>query len=291
MHAFQRMACRGLLLAMAAIVCCGAAGDDRYGIFVVQPDGTGLRKVAEIPDCDYYGCPRWSHDGMQIAFDTRKGKNQAEKKIYLVDADGTNLREFGGQVNCDWSPDDKQIVYSVYDGDEKSGIYVRNTDGTGREFLTDGASPRWNADGTKIAFTDWATLKWFDVASGEVGELIDVKLDQYPFHFDWSRDGRYLAWIGRKIGTRRALYILDTQNPDAELKPRWRTDDYFPGFVSWSPDGKQVAVNADHTIQILEVAGDGPARRVPNLKERAYEPHWSPDGKWLVFARRAVWRP
>ena len=76
------------------------------------------------------------------------------------------MREFGEEANCDWSPDDKQIVCSVYARHrEKEGVYVQNVDGGGREFLVYGSSPRWNKDGSKIAFTDWRTVKLFDVAS------------------------------------------------------------------------------------------------------------------------------
>jgi len=52
-----------------------------------------------------------------------------------------------------------------------------------------------------------------------------------------------------------------------------------------------LAVNADHTIQILDVEGTGGAKRLPGQTARGYEPHWSPDGQWLAFAGRPTWKP
>ena len=270
-----------------------ACGDDRYGIFVIKADGSEVRKVVQVDGYDYHAAPRWSHDGKRLAFDVRKGPDYSEKHIYLVNVDGSGLRPFADQVNCDWSPDDKQIVLCVYDvPGERGGVYVQNVDGGGRQFLTEGASPRWNADGTKIAFTDWRTLKCIDVASGEIEELLNVELDQYPFHFDWSRDGHRLAFIGRVKGQRRALYIIDLNHLDRPLVRRWGNEFvYFPGFVSWSADGKRLAINAAHYIHILDVEGTGSPRRLPGQSMRSYEPHWSPDGEWIALARRPTWKP
>src|SRR5262249_25115442 len=148
-------------LAASCLVCSIAAGgilraDEGHGIFVVKVDGTQLRRIVKVEGYEYHAAPRWSHDGKRLAFDVRNGSDYHLKRIYLINLDGSGLREFGEEANCDWSPDDKQIVCSVYAGHrEKEGVYVQNVDGGGREFLVYGSSPRWNSDGSKILFTDW----------------------------------------------------------------------------------------------------------------------------------------
>ena len=242
-----------LLLAVTWLIATIVGGrallaDDQYGIFVMKVDGSAVRKIVQVEGYDFHAAPRWSHDGKRLAFDVRNGPDYNDKKIYLINLDGTGLREFGEEANCDWSPDDKQIVCSVYAGhSEQEGVYVQNVDGGGREFLVYGSSPRWNADGSKIAFTDWRTVKCFDVASGEQEMLFDVQLAERPFQFDWSRDGRQIGFIARQQGAAtRELYIVNADEFVHELKPRWSTPLSFPGFVSWSPDGKQLAITPEN---------------------------------------------
>ncbi len=199
----------GACLVACLAACHAAAADEGYGIFVVKTDGSELRKVVQVDGYEYHAAPRWSHDGKRLAFDVRNGPDYNDKKIYLVNLDGSGLRPIGFEANCDWSPDDKQIVCSVYGGHrDKEGVYVQNVDGGGREFLVYGGSPRWNADGSKIAYTDWRTLKCLDVSSGEEESLLDVELEERPFHFDWSRDGRRLGFVARQKGapTLRAVH-------------------------------------------------------------------------------------
>jgi Tol biopolymer transport system component len=277
--------CCAALLAAAA----PAAADD-YGIFITNLDGTRVRKVVQVPGYDYHAAPRWSHDGKRLAFDVRKGPDYGRATIYLVNVDGTGLRQFAEEANSDWSPDDKQLVFSVYGGHrEKEGVYVQNVDGGGREYLVYGASPRWNADGSKIAYTDWRTVKCLDLASGEHQNLVGVVLDERPFQFDWSRDGTRLAFIARQHGAKtRELYVINPAEFSRELAPRWATPLDFPGFLSWSPDGKTLAITPGYHIHLLEVDGTGAPQRLPGQTTNSYEPHWSPDGKSIAFARRPV---
>jgi len=56
--------------------------DGRYGIYVMNADGTGQTRIA-----DDYSTPSWSPDGTQIAFSLRG--DDVTRAIYVMDADGS----------------------------------------------------------------------------------------------------------------------------------------------------------------------------------------------------------
>jgi hypothetical protein len=41
-------------------------------IFVMKVDGSEVRKIAEAPGYDDHSCPRWSHDGREMAEQWRR---------------------------------------------------------------------------------------------------------------------------------------------------------------------------------------------------------------------------
>jgi Tol biopolymer transport system component len=76
----------------------GTVGE--YDIWVVRPDGTGLRRVTESPAnrSDYY--PDWSPDGSTLLFERRKLDPAAaggDEALYAVDAA--------------WSPSGNRIAF------------------------------------------------------------------------------------------------------------------------------------------------------------------------------------
>jgi TolB protein len=83
-------------------------------LFVVNLDGTGLRRITPWGLPFFEDAGRWSPDGKTILFDDTKS-------VYVVHPDGTGLAKiplltgtFSRLQNPDWSPDGTKIVLSLF---------------------------------------------------------------------------------------------------------------------------------------------------------------------------------
>jgi Tol biopolymer transport system component len=125
------------------------------GLYVMKPDGTGLKKLSkEMP---YAQSPLWSPEGKEIAF------SGAGEKKYIVNADGTELRELMPNVqdhisSYSWSPNGEKIAFAAVHYRGELDIDEIDADGTGQTNLTSTKTiievePSWSPDGKQIAFT------------------------------------------------------------------------------------------------------------------------------------------
>ena len=143
--------------------------DGEVELYVVNVDGTGLRRLTTVPAA----VADWSPDGRRILFGGTQEEGKGE--IYVVNADGTGLRQLTNNPAQDghakWSPDGKRIVFaSNREQIEEFGpanrwdwpgggldIYVMDADGSNVTRLTDHPEndilPHWSPDGKWISFT------------------------------------------------------------------------------------------------------------------------------------------
>jgi TolB protein len=129
--------------------------DGNNEIYVVNRDGTGLRRLTNHPNIDV--TPTWSPTGNQIAFTSdRSGSPQ----IYIMNADGSGVQRITSESWCDrptWSPAPfNEIAYASRSG---GGFDIRVFDFASRtsRTITDGIgsneSPAFAPNGRHLAFT------------------------------------------------------------------------------------------------------------------------------------------
>jgi dipeptidyl aminopeptidase/acylaminoacyl peptidase len=169
--------------------------------------------------------PRWSPDGIQIAFSATHGANT---DVYSVHPDGSHLMQLTNDPALDqsptWSPDSQRLAF-VSDRDGKSAIYTMLADGTQQSRLTstDGyeSYPAWSPDGQRLAFFRDYVLEIRDLQTNTDTAIITInRVYDALYGLVWSPTGRRLAFtqaIYRSITI--TLIEADGSNPRTLLPP------------------------------------------------------------------------
>jgi hypothetical protein len=89
------------------------------GIYTINPDGSDCQRIL-----NYGSRPKWSPDGQLIAFQEKTEDNDWLSSIFVMRATGQDVRRVTFHNDIDttpayWSPDSKQIVYSLWYWQEK----------------------------------------------------------------------------------------------------------------------------------------------------------------------------
>ena len=247
--------------------------------------------------------------GAQIAFASdRDGDNE----IYVMDADGGNLRRLTNNRHGDgdpvWSPDGKRIAFKSdraghfnRHGWHTHDIYVMDADGSNQQKLTnnpaDDWDPSWSPDGKRIAFTSWRDGPFnievyvMDADGGNLQNLTNnPRDDRNPF---WSPYGAHIVFSARRDGhfenkfsITHEVYVMDVDGGNQRRLTNNRSNDWDP---VWSPDGKRIAFQADRKgnlekfdIYVIDADGGNP-QNLTNHRAWDGSPSWSPDGERIVF--------
>lgn len=250
-------------------------------IYLVAPDGSGLKQLTSSDPGVYNYQPALSPDGTRVAFSSAQSNKSG---INVVAVDGTGLRRLTtNSLSYDsepaWSPDGSKIAF-VRGFDPTVGgianftscgseIYVVGMD-DGREInLTQGlggTDPAWSPDGKRIAF-----------ASSRENYLASNHVENYDIYSMTDEGGD-------------VLQLTMTEENEAE--------------PAWSPDGKRIAYarnylrvnfscgfahtgfDVDPTLNgpdIYVMSSDGSDQNRLTHTENNLEPAWSPDGASLAF--------
>jgi Tol biopolymer transport system component len=177
-----------------------------YHLYVVNADGSGLRRLTFNPKGTYHYQLVWSPDGRTIYV----GR-------YLVSTDGSGARRLPYiPLRAVWSPDGRRIAFTRARGRTGPGpccsasatdIYVMNADGSGTRKLTHNnarfyAEPAWSPDGRKIAFrsTRNGNRDIYVMNADGSGKRNLTRNPAKDVRPSWSPDGRRIAFISDRDG-------------------------------------------------------------------------------------------
>lgn len=228
------------------------------GVLVTDRNGTDVREL--VGGFDVVDDLAWSPDGRHIAFggwmrnlEDTKGVSSGGGSlvnvnlvavtsfipldVFVMEADGTNLRELTGGRNPEWSPDGGRILFSSI-AIGPFGVVELET-GSIRRLTQDlpGFAER-------VCPSGHCTLDTFDPTEVRFGAA------------RWSPDGEHILFSADRDGD-SDLFLMNAAGATCQLTDNYSQDWY----AAWSPDGSRIAFSSDRDgeFQIYVMNADGTA--------------------------------
>ncbi|MGO9088848.1 MAG: winged helix-turn-helix domain-containing protein [Candidatus Sulfotelmatobacter sp.] len=212
--------------------------------------------------------PRWSPDGLQIAFHGTANVG-AVGKVYLVSASGGSPRlalpgASAEQVLTDWYPDGQSLLIASSDESAPGqALYELNLK-TGTETVLPGALAmsygRVSPDGRYVACTSAVgeNLWLYDVATGTSRQLAD-----FADSPSWSPDGKYIYYSTFALGflispERTGIFRVKVADGSIERVAPFPPFVLAGGWIVLTPDGSPLVLRQLGTSDIYALDTDLP---------------------------------
>ncbi len=219
------------------------------GLVVFAQSKQRLLDKDTFMEMESVGNPAISSDGRSIIF-TRtwvdKSKDQYRSNLWIIDVDGSRVRELTSGARNDsspvWSPDGKRVA-----------------------FLSD-------RDGTNQLHVMWIDTR-------EMAQL--TRLEQAPNNIDWSPDGKYIAFTSSVPDNDP---VLSVKLPEKPRGAEWAKPAVVVDRLQWASDGRGPLAKANTHVFVIDATLGGTPRQITSGKYNHTSFDWSADGKTIYIS-------
>lgn len=200
----------------------GAAINDLFVLNIQTNQATRLTDHERATD------PCFSPDGQEIVYAIHQGTRSnlailnietGEKKII------TNFPEWTEVFTPSWSPDGRQIAFSIWDSLGSRDICLVRSDGTDVAKLiateADVRYPAWSPDGSQIAFISYRNgipnLHLFDLATSASRQVTNTPGG--VFNPAWLPDGKHIGVIAFETRDATEIYLVPIDTEKISIEP------------------------------------------------------------------------
>ena len=253
------------------------------------PDGTAAGPPEEVvATTREESRGSWSPDGRAVAFNSDRA---GEMNIWIRNLEeGTDrqiTRGAGGDFQPDWSPDGTRITFFSGRGGNIDIWDVHLGTGALRRLTTEDSSEThsfYSPDGTKIAYLsdqDGRLELWVMNADGSGHR--QLSRGGASIHFlRWTPDSSEIYYY--TLAPRRGVMRISAAGGEAQPLPPVTGG----AHISFSPDRSMIMDVVNHQELWVSPLEKGKPRKVFEFEDRDIRidyPHWSPDGRWVLFDR------
>ena len=260
----------------------------------------------------------WSPRDHKLAVSTESVDGPGGPTIWLLHTTTCEVSRTKG-VGPEWSPEGMKLVFSLFG--RAGGLFTADPDGgnlrritvarMGEAYGANDFSARWSPRGNLISFLHSVTLPpsgdiqklslWVVRPDGGGRRLVRLLYIANINHYEggeppeavspeWSTDGRWmlvtspqlsrpLSWINVRGKIRPGPKVVPP--PRTSLSPRG-------GLLALTIHNEKASPREDDTRIMLVLARGGRRHLLvrPPAGASDYSPSWSPDGRWIAFARK-----
>jgi len=265
-----------------------AKGSDPGQLYLVRPDGRGLRRVTHRRHGA--GGASWSPDGRRILFSSSPRRGGVQVFVKRLGGGVRQLtRGRDTYAYPAWSPSGKRIVavrgHEARDGLHYESLVTMHADGSRKRVIYSGGRlstsyPTWSPDGKSIAFvhTDIGgtgadpTVYVVPAAGGPERPVTDAGSQDHP---DWSPDGRLIAYAYASVLAPEDIRVIrPDRTGDAPVTDDPSASDDTP---AWAPSGRRLAISRNGRIWTVAPDGSG-LRQLTRGRTGVndWDPSWQP---------------
>jgi serine/threonine protein kinase/Tol biopolymer transport system component len=242
-------------------------------LWVVNTENGLLRQMTYERDSNVaVGAPMWSPVGRTIAFVYSRGNPGLTFGVWLVDSDGSNLRNVANPgLGPAWSPDGRWVYYSTWSGPAATDVALKKVPVDGGPAVTVRAERLRNVIGLHGATLYYAVERPLVDGTPEV-EIRAATPEDGPFrvlaHIPASRtpiwqivnptlspDGKWLAQALTDGFTTNLWALSTTTGEWRQISDFGDRATFIARRVSWSSDGRSIlagVAEGDSDIVLLE---------------------------------------